>query len=254
MITLVSPAKNLDFDTPPVTEEFSIPKHLDQSKKLIKALKKLSKEELSDLMKISPQLSDLNHHRYSIWDSKFDLTNAKQAILAFNGEVYNGLQAEKLSKEDFDFAENHFRILSGLHGLLKPLDLIQPYRLEMGTKFGGGMAKNLYEIWRPIVTADLNEELAGKERSIILNLASNEYFKAVDQKKLNADVITPTFKDNRGGNFKVIMMYAKKMRGAMARFAIQNRISDPEELKAFNQEGYSFNESMTENNNWVFTR
>lgn len=254
MIVVISPAKTLDFETASATEQHTNPLFLDESERIIKKLKSLSKKKIKELMNISDQLADLNKERYSNWDREFSKENAKQAVLAFKGDVYVGLAAESFSEEDFGFAQEHLRILSGLHGVLKPLDLIQPYRLEMGTKLPVGRRKDLYHFWDNKVTDVLNEEFGQKESPTLINLASNEYFKVVQKKGLKAEIITPVFKDFKGTDYKVISFFAKKARGMMSAYIIKNKLTNPEELKTFDTDGYSFNVNLSEGNEWVFTR
>jgi cytoplasmic iron level regulating protein YaaA (DUF328/UPF0246 family) len=254
MIIVISPAKALDFKTKANTALYSDIAFGDEAAQLVEEMRKLSPGELGELMKISPNLSELNFTRFHEWQLPFNPKNAKQALLAFNGEVFNGIQAKTLTDEGLEFAQNHLRILSGLYGVLRPLDLIQAYRLEMGTKKSFGLNKNLYEFWSEKVTANLNEELEKQEQSVLINLASNEYFKAIDKKKLNAEVITPQFKQSKDGSYKMIAIFAKKARGLMTRFIIDNDITNPEELKAFDVDGYFFNNELSKGNNWVFTR
>lgn len=254
MKLVISPAKTLDFETPPVTKNHSQPAYLDQSQQLIDELKQLSQADVASLMKLSDKLAALNVARFGSWETPFTTENAKQAALAFKGDVYTGLDAETFSEDDFSFAQKHLRILSGLYGLLKPLDLIQPYRLEMGTKFSNGRGKNLYDFWDMQLTEALNQEFAAENDTVLINLASNEYFKAIKLKQLKAEVITPVFKDWKSGQYKMISFYAKKARGLMAAYIIQNRLSDPELLKNFDTEGYYFSEEQSKGNEWVFLR
>ncbi len=253
MLAIISPAKNLDYETPVPTQLFSQPSFLEESSILIDKLRVLKAEDLEKLMKISPKLADLNVDRYKTWSLPFSLDNAKQAIFAFNGEVYTGLDAYTLTETQLEKAQQKVRILSGLYGLLKPLDLIQPYRLEMGTRFETATdCKNLYQFWGEKLTNSLNEVL--EEEKVLINLASNEYFKSVKPKKLNGTVITPTFKDAKNGEYKTIMMYAKKARGSMTRYLLDNDIQSVDELKLAEIDGYVYNEKLSENDNWVFTR
>lgn len=255
MITLLSPAKNLDFETEPTTQVFTQPDFQSESAQLIKKLSKLSKKKIAELMHLSDNLASLNHERYQKWSLPFDATNAKQAALAFNGEVYTGLATDSFSEQDFAFAQRHLRILSGLHGLLRPLDLIQPYRLEMGTKFSAKPSqKNLYEFWGSKIAQRINADLAENGDNVIINLASNEYFKAVDLKKLKARVISCHFKERKDDAYKVVMMYAKKARGMMASYLIKNRFENPELVKEFTSDNYQFNSALSSENDWVFTR
>ena len=203
-------------------------------------------------MSLSASLSDLNYERYQNFSEDYTKENAKQAILAFTGDVYRGLEANDFKEKDFDFAQDHVRILSGLYGLIRPLDLIQPYRLEMGTKFEvSAKAKNLYAFWKEKITAQLNEDLGG---DLLINLASNEYFKAVDTKKLNSDVLTLNFKDNKNGQYKAIMTYAKLARGYMTNYIVKNKIDKVDDLRGFDYEGYVFNNDLSSDLDWTFTR
>ena len=254
MLTVVSPAKTLDYETAPVTETFSQPQFLDHSQLLIDELKQLSVQDVAELMKLSDKLASLNVARYESWTPQFSVANAKQALLAFKGDVYTGLDAETLAEDDFTFAQQHLRILSGLYGVLKPLDLMQPYRLEMGTKLPNSRGKNLYEFWGETICNHLNNELQESGTQVLVNLASNEYYKAAKEKNINARIITPAFKDWKNGQYKMISFYAKKARGLMARYIIENRIDEPEALKNFDVEGYRFAESMSEGDTWVFIR
>ncbi|WP_300494263.1 peroxide stress protein YaaA, partial [uncultured Methylophaga sp.] len=224
MLTVISPAKTLDFDTPVSTNKYSEPRFLDQSQQLIEQLKKLSSQEIANLMKISDKLAGLNMVRFQQWQTPFTEENAKQAILAFKGDVYTGLAAETLDDKGLDFAQQHLRILSGLYGVLRPLDLMQPYRLEMGTPFQNDAGRDLYSFWGDKIRQSLEGEPALKD-GVLINLASNEYFKAVDAKKLNATIITPVFKDWKNGQYKMISFYAKKARGLMSRYIIDQQIN-----------------------------
>lgn len=253
MLTVISPAKTLDFETPATTEKYSQPVFLKQSQQLIAGLKKCSVQEIASLMSISDKLAGLNVARYQQWQTPFTPDNAKQAILAFKGDVYTGLDADTLDAKGLDFAQDHLRILSGLYGVLKPLDLMQPYRLEMGTKFGVNGGKDLYDFWGSQIRESLAAEPAFKDKTLI-NLASNEYFKAVEAKQLDANIITPVFKDWKNGQYKMISFYAKKARGLMSRFIIDHTIDKPEKLKAFDYEGYRFSAEMSKGNDWVFIR
>lgn len=253
MIIVISPAKTLDFETSPVTQTHSMPRFLDDSCELVEQLKRLEPHDISTLMSISPKLGELNADRFQTWQIPFTPENSKQALLAFKGDVYTGLDAETFSESDFEFAQSHLRILSGLYGVLKPLDLIQPYRLEMGTKFKNERGANLYHFWGTALTESLNQELESDD-NILINLASNEYFKSVKAKSLAARMITPVFKDMKNGQYKMISFYAKKARGLMSAYIIKNKITDVEGLKNFDSEGYSFNPEMTKGDDWVFTR
>jgi len=251
MLIVISPAKTLDFETPPATKIYTQPRFLPQSQQLIDQLQKLSTQDIASLMKLSDKLSALNVARFQTWHTPFDLDNAKQAVLAFKGDVYTGLDADTLSEAELNYAQQHLRILSGLYGVLKPLDLMQAYRLEMGTKFANKSGKDLYQFWGEQLRESLEQELTD---GILINLASNEYFKAVQAKKLNARIITPVFKDWKNGQYKIISFYAKKARGLMSRYIIQQQLTQAEKLKQFDSDGYRFNAEMSSGDNWVFTR
>lgn len=254
MHIVISPAKNL-YDSCPVSlEKYSEANFLPEAEKIVSVMKKKKPVQLAKLMDISPKLAELNFRRFQEWSLPFSPENAWQAILMFNGDVYQGLKAETFTPEEFDTAQQELRILSGVYGLLKPLDLIQPYRLEMGTNVTVARKKNLYEIWKTKITAKLNEELKETDRKILINLASVEYFGAIDTKKLKARIITPSFKEHKEGQYQMVSFFAKRARGLMSRFIIQNQISDPEEIKAFDSEGYYFNNQLSKADNWVFTR
>ncbi|WP_372980799.1 peroxide stress protein YaaA [Marinobacter sediminum] len=253
MLMVISPAKTLDYESPLATESHTQPEFLDHACELIDQLKELEPHQVSNLMSISEKLGQLNAERFQHWHTPFSLDNARQAALAFKGDVYTGLAAESFSEDDFAFAQNHLRMLSGLYGLLRPLDLMQPYRLEMGTKFENSRGKDLYAFWGSILTEELNRVLAADD-GVLVNLASNEYFKSVKKKELNARLITPQFKDWKNGQYKMISFYAKKARGLMCRFAIENRITQADDLKGFDLDGYYFSEEQSEGNNWVFLR
>ncbi|MGB1241498.1 MAG: peroxide stress protein YaaA [Chitinophagales bacterium] len=255
MLTLLSPAKTLDFETSPTTEVYSQAVLLEDTQYLVKKLKKMSVSQIGDLMHLSEKLADLNHHRYANFHTPFTPDNAKQAILAFKGDVYVGLDAESFSAEDFDFAQDHLRILSGLYGLLRPLDLMQAYRLEMGTKLKVTPKKNnLYKYWDTRITKKINEILATQKEKVLINLASNEYFKAVKPKLVGGRILTPVFKDFKNGQYKVISFFAKKARGSMARYIIQNRIANLDDIKAFDTNGYYYKKELSKENEWVFVR
>jgi len=251
---VISPAKTLDFESLPTTKVSSVPAFLPQSEKLIAQLRKLSPEDISSLMGISEKLGQLNFERFLNWHTPFDSKNAKQAILAFQGDVYTGLEANTFTAKDFRFAQKHLRILSGLYGLLRPLDLIQPYRLEMGSKFQYTGGRNLYQVWADDLTCAVNAQLKVSKSSVLLNLASNEYFKVIDKKALHGDVITPVFKDLKNEKFKIISFYAKKARGMMSAYIIKNKITKVEDIKQFDVAGYRYNESLSSARDWTFTR
>ncbi len=254
MLLLISPAKTLDFTTPSPVIKFSQPDFLKQSRQLIKELRGLSPADVSALMNISPKLGVLNFQRFADWRTPFTATNAKQALFAFQGDVYTGMAAQNFSLADIEFAQQHLRILSGLYGVLRPLDLIQAYRLEMGIGFINSRGKNIYEFWNDAITHKLNEQLLASKSTTIINLASTEYFSSVKTKLLNAEIITPIFKDKKNEKFKIISFFAKKARGMMSAYIIQNRITQPELLKRFNGGGYSYNQLQSNERDWVFTR
>jgi Uncharacterized protein conserved in bacteria len=256
MLIVISPAKNLDFKTTAPVADFTQPDYLRQSSKLIKRLRGLEVPDLIKLYSVSREIASLNYERYKKWHLPFTPENAKQAVFAFNGEVYNGLKAKTLTPDDILFAQDHLRMLSGLYGVLRPLDLIQPYRLEMGIKLDTDKAENLYEYWDNKITKNLNEVLKPQsgEKPVLINLASHEYFKAVHRKKIKARIIDLEFVEMRDGKFKPITVYMKKARGMMARFIIENRLTDPEQLKVFDVEGYAFAEELSEKDRWVFVR
>ncbi|WP_312119184.1 peroxide stress protein YaaA [Kosakonia cowanii] len=254
MLILISPAKTLDYQSPLATERYTQPALLEHSQQLIKTARTLSAPQIKKLMGISDKLADLNATRFHDWQPDFTPENARQALLAFKGDVYTGLQAETFSDADFDFAQKHLRMLSGLYGVLRPLDLMQPYRLEMGIRFENERGKDLYQFWGDIITDTLNEALAEQGDEIVVNLASDEYFRAVRPKKLNARIIKPVFLDEKNGTFKVISFYAKKARGLMSRYIIEQRLTKPEQLTGFNREGYFFDEAASTPDELVFKR
>ncbi len=254
MLIVVSPAKKLDYGSPIVTQDYSQPELLEHSQMLIDRCLTLTPADLSSLMKLSDKLAGLNAARFGQWSQPFTLDNARQAILAFNGDVYAGLDAASFSSADFDFAQQHFRILSGLYGLLKPLDLMQAYRLEMGTKLATARGSHLYQFWGDIITDKINATLVAQGDDVLINLASNEYFKAVNKSKLSGTIITPMFKDWKNGQYKIISFFAKKARGLMARYIIQNQLTNIEQLKAFSLGGYQYDQNLSKGDDWVFTR
>lgn len=254
MLITISPAKTLDYESPLAIQTFTQPELLNESQKLINVCRKLSPADIATLMKISDKLAGLNAARFGEWQSDFTPENARQAILAFKGDVYTGMQAETFSVQDFEFAQQHLRILSGLYGVLRPLDLMQPYRLEMGTRLKNPRGKDLYEFWGDIITNQLNSAIAEQGDQVLVNLASDEYFKSVNIKKLDGVMVKPVFLDEKNGKYKVISFYAKKARGLMSRFIIQNKLSKTDQLADFNLEGYQFDESQSKGNDLVFTR
>lgn len=254
MLIVISPAKTLDYESDIPSLETTQPDFLKESAALVEELRELSPQQVSSLMKISDKLGALNYDRFQQWKRPFTGKNARPALLAFKGDVYTGLEAETMGKRDFTYAQKHLRMLSGLYGLLRPLDLMQPYRLEMGTKFENKRGANLYDFWGDRITKALNEQLRSLKSRELVNLASNEYFKSVRPEVLEADIITPHFKDLKNGQYKMISFFAKKARGMMSRWAIDNRVKKAEELKGFDVAGYAFNAEMSRDNDWVFTR
>lgn len=253
MLLLVSPAKTLDFGAAEV-KQYSQPRLLEKSETLADLLREKSEQDLMDLMNISGDLAELNRKRYEQFHTPFTLENAKQAVLAFKGDVYAGMQADSFSSEELEFAQGHLRILSGLYGLLRPLDLMQPYRLEMGTRMQNPNGKNLYEFWGEDITDLINHDLQETGAKAVVNLASKEYFSAVQPGRLNGKCYDIEFKELRKGKYKVIAFYAKKARGMMCRYAIKNHLSEPDQLRGFDMDGYSFNEELSGDNTYVFTR
>lgn len=258
MLFLLSPAKSLDYDTPPQVSTHTQPLFSKQSAALIDVLKTKTPQDISDLMSLSDALSGLNVARYQAWSKKFTVKNAKQAMLAFNGDVYEGLNAKAMSPEQLDWAQEHVCILSGLYGVLRPLDLMQPYRLEMGTALKTSKCKNLYQYWGAQLSNYLNERTAPEKNPVVVNLASEEYFKAVDLKALNARVVSCVFEDYKngptGGKYKVISFHAKRARGLMVRYAIEKKIATVKKLEGFNAEGYAFASAVSAPDRLVFRR
>ncbi|WP_417438413.1 peroxide stress protein YaaA [Idiomarina sp.] len=254
MLVVVSPAKNLDYESDLPELNVTQPRLLDNAEELVEVCRQLSPQQLGSLMKISDKLAGLNAARFEQWQRPFNEDNARPAMYAFNGDVYTGLDAASLNSEAIDTAQKHLRILSGLYGVLRPLDLMQPYRLEMGSKLDNPKGKNLYEYWGDTITQMLNDDLAELGSSTLVNLASNEYFSAVKPKALNADIITPVFKDEKNGQYKIISFYAKKARGLMARFILNQKPKSVSDLKEFDANGYSFNEAMSSDKQLVFCR
>ena len=254
MILLLSPAKSLDFESPISVTAASQPDFLDRSQRLIDRLKRLSPPELASLMGISDSLAVLNAARYDAWKVPYPAGQARQAVLAFNGDVYEGLDARTWPESDLSFAQTHLRILSGLYGLLRPLDRILPYRLEMGIRLDTGEGKNLYAFWGERLTDAVNEAVQAARASAVVNLASMEYFKAIKPKRLAVSVIQPVFEDWSGGRYKVVSFYAKRARGLMARYAVERRCVEPAALKTFDSEGYAFAADASDATRWVFRR
>ncbi len=254
MVIIISPSKTLNFDIQPPTRIFSLPGFTKQAETLVEVLRDYSPARLQKLMNINADLAGLNVSRYADWHLPFTPDNAKQALLVFKGEVYNGLKAETLSEADLLYAQDHLRILSGLYGALRPLDLVQPYRLEVGTKLKVKSKKDLYDFWGNQITDHINQLLHATGQKYLINLASNEYFKMLDKKKIQAEIITPAFKDYKNGEYKFLTVYGKKARGMMVRFILKNRIEQAEKIKLFDDDGYYFNDRLSKGSNWVFTR
>ncbi|RYF39563.1 MAG: peroxide stress protein YaaA [Comamonadaceae bacterium] len=254
MLFLLSPAKSLDYETPAGDLPHTEPQFLDQSARLIAALRKKSARQVGKLMDISEALATLNARRYQAWSPQFTADNSKQAVLAFDGDVYDGLQAKTLSPQDLDWAQQHLCILSGLYGVLRPLDRMQPYRLEMGTALSVGRSKSLYQFWGSRIAEHLNARLAADATPVVVNLASQEYFRSVDRKVLKGRVIECVFEDWKAGQYKVISFFAKKARGLMARYAVTQRIATPKKLEAFDLEGYAFAAAASQPERLVFRR
>lgn len=254
MLMVISPAKTLDYTSPVTLTDYTQPRYLEQSSQLIEVLRQLSPNQLAELMKLSDKLAGLNVARFTEWQADFTVENARQAIMAFKGDVYTGLDAESLSADDIQYAQQHLRILSGLYGVLRPLDLMQPYRLEMGTKLHNSGGNNLYEFWGERITDSLNQCLAEQKTDVLLNLASNEYFKAVKPKQLKATLIEVDFKDLKNGQYKIISFYAKKARGMMARYVIQHKVDSLSALKDFTEQGYYYSAEQSKANHLVFLR
>jgi len=249
MLAIISPSKTQDFSSCHV-KTFSKSRQLPQTQELVRLLKDKTESQISKLMMLSDKLSKLNFDRFQAFKTPFSLDNAKQALLAFKGDVYNGIDAPSLSLEDLNFAQNNVRMISGLYGVLRPLDLIQPYRLEMGTKLSNKNGSNLYDYWGNKISKVLNDD----EQDLIINLASNEYFKSIDIKILKAQMLDIVFKEKKNNTYKVIGIYAKRARGLMVNYIIRNRITDPKVLKNFSDEGYNYDDKLSSDSSWVFTR
>ncbi|MCC5920273.1 MAG: peroxide stress protein YaaA [Cyclobacteriaceae bacterium] len=254
MLVLLSPSKGQNFDPSSKNIEPTEVRLIERSKKLLAELKEKSTGDIKSLMDLSDDLAELNYNRFQNMSFPFDEKNAKPAVLAFKGDVYGGLDAESLSEEQLLLAQKRIRILSGFYGLIRPLDLIQPYRLEMKTKLANPNGKDLYQFWGDELVSLLNSDLEEQDNKVVINLASNEYFKAIPNKKINGQLITPIFKEQKGDQLKVVAIYAKKARGMMARFIIENDIEKAEDIKSFDREGYSFVASASTDTDWVFAR
>ena len=254
MQIVISPAKTLNFEKESITDSFSMPDFLDDSAILIEELRFFSPDRLSSLMEMSSKLAEFNYDRFQKWNRPFTKTNAKQAILAFTGEVYEGLSAREFTDDDFSFAQDHLRTLSGLYGLLRPLDLIQPYRLEMGTKLNTARGRNLYQFWGDKITDAINASLEKEDKPVLVDLASMEYVKSINLKKLKGELVTPVFKELKGNSYKVVSFSAKRARGLMSSYIIKNKFKDVEEIKSFDEAGYEYNDSLSSERQWIFTR
>lgn len=254
MLALISPAKTLDYESALPTDLHTLPRLLDHSQQLIDISRSLSASEIAKLMKVSEKIAVLNAERFRDWQQEFDFSNARQSIFAFKGDVYTGLDAYHLSDQNLEFSQQHLRMLSGLYGLLRPLDLMMPYRLEMGIKLANARGQNLYAFWGEIITDLINTDLENVQSELLVNLASDEYYKSVKESKIKAEIIKPVFLDQKNGQYKVISFYAKKARGLMARYIIENQISEAEALKSFDSDGYYFDADSSLKGELVFKR
>lgn len=254
MLLVISPAKTLDYLSKVTIKTYTIPDYLEDSQLLINRARRYSVLDLAELMQVSRQIAELNFQRFESWKVPFTTRNARQALLAFKGDVYTGLDVDSFTSADLKYAQSHLRILSGLYGLLRPLDLMQPYRMEMGRRIDTERGRNLYQFWHGRITEGLNKQLKRLKTGYLVNLASQEYFKSIDSGHLNAEIITPEFRDWKNGQYKMIGVYAKKARGQLSRFIIQNRMTVPESIKSFSADGYRFNPEISTDGKWVFTR
>lgn len=254
MLALVSPAKTLDYESALPTDTYTLPRLLEHSQELIDVSRKLTAADLSSLMSVSEKIAKLNVERFNDWQSELNFSNSRQALFAFKGDVYTGLDAYNLNEQHIEFAQNHLRMLSGLYGLLRPLDLMMPYRLEMGTKLNNPRGHNLYQFWGDRITHLINDDLEQANSELLVNIASDEYYKSIIERKVKAEIIKPVFLDQKNGKYKVISFYAKKARGLMARYIIENQLNQAEDLKAFNSEGYYFDAESSLNGELVFKR
>lgn len=254
MIITLSPSKGQDFETPGLTKKYSRPADLKDSELLIRELRKIKAAELQELMDVSSNIADLNVGRYQAFRTPFTTKNARQAIFAFKGDVYSGIDIEHFTAEDFDYAQDHLRILSGLYGCLRPLDLIQPYRLEMKTKLKNPRGDNLYQFWGENITNSLNKALAKQQEPVLVNLASNEYFKSVKPKLLDGELLNINFKETKNGKTRVVAIFAKRARGMLADYIIRNRIESPAGIKKFRQQGYRLSKELSDDKQWTFER
>lgn len=254
MLITLSPSKGQDFETPVLSQTHSKPEALKESGLLIKELRKLRQKDIQQLMGVSENIAKLTAGRYKSFSTPFTLKNARPAIFAFKGDVYSGIDIEKYREADLEYAQNHLRILSGLYGCLRPLDLIQPYRLEMKTKLHNVRGENLYQFWGDRITEALNKELKKQEQPVLVNLASNEYFKSVRPKQLKGRVLTVNFKETKDGKTRVVAIFAKRARGMMTDYILRNRIEKPEDIKRFKQGGYRFRKELSDDKQWTFER
>ena len=254
MLALISPAKTLDYESALPTDAHTLPRLLEHSQELIDVSRKLSAADIANLMSVSEKIAKLNVERFNDWQSEFNFSNARQALFAFKGDVYTGLDAYDLNDQHIKFAQNHLRMLSGLYGLLRPLDLMMPYRLEMGTKLQNSRGHNLYQFWGDHITRLINEDLEQDNSELLVNIASDEYYKSVIERKIKAEIIKPVFLDQKNGKYKVISFYAKKARGLMARYIIENQLNQAEDLKSFNTDGYYFDAESSLKGELVFKR
>ena len=254
MLALISPAKTLDYESALPTDLHTLPRLLEHSQQLIDVSRKLSATDIANLMSVSEKIAKLNVERFHDWQSDFNFSNARQALFAFKGDVYTGLDAYNLNDQKLKYAQKHLRMLSGLYGVLRPLDLMMPYRLEMGTKLNNSRGHNLYEFWGDKITSLINDDLEQANSELLVNIASDEYYKSVNERKLKAEIIKPVFLDQKNGKYKVISFYAKKARGLMARYIIENQLSKVEDLKSFNSDGYYFDANSSLQGELVFKR
>ncbi len=254
MLIVISPSKTVDFEKPVNNSLSTQPEFVKEASVLIRPLRKLKVDQLIELMDISPKLAQLNQERFYLWRPEFNAETARQALYAFRGDVYSGLDADTLNSTEIALVQKKLRILSGLYGVIRPLDLIRPYRLEMGTTLAVGKNKNLYEFWQKKITARIREDLSKSGSNLLINLASVEYFKAIDQKKLKAEIVTPEFREGKNGTYQMVSFFAKKARGLMTRFIIQNGIEFEDQLRAFDSEGYCYNSYLSKKGRPVFTR
>lgn len=254
MLIIISPAKTLDYETPLPSKKFTQPAFLQESEKLIKVLRRMAPDELEELMHVSSKIAALNVARYLNWEQPFSPANARPAIFAFKGDVYGGLDVQQYKAADLDYAQKHLRILSGLYGILRPLDLIQPYRLEMGTKLKNLRGNNLYDFWGALISKAVNHALQAQKDKVLINLASNEYFKVIQNSALSARTITPVFMDYKNGDYKIISFFAKKARGLMASYILKNRIDRIEDLTGFSEDAYRFSKQESTDDKLVFVR